>query len=100
MDYTIKHEITDDSLHKLTKTKIVYPMEIEATIHRLDDLSALSELFFGESSHLSRGLDRLVFECKRNKTLLKRKLCLDDMFIPKLLFAVDDQVNQWLSQCC
>ena len=100
LDYSIKHEITDDSLHKLTKTKIIYPTDIETTIQRLDALAALSELFFGETSYLSKGLDELVYECKRNKTLLKRKLCLDEMFVPKLLYAVDDRVNQCLSQCC
>ena len=100
LDYTIKHEITDGSLHKLMKTKIIYPTKIESTINRIDALAALSKLFFGESSHLARGLDQLVFECKRNKTLLKRKLALDEMFIPKILYAVDDRVNQWLSQCC
>ena len=84
LDYSIKYKITD----------------IETTIQRLDALVALSELFFGETSYLSKGLDELVYKCKRNKILLKQKLCLDEMFIPKLLHAVDDRVNQWLFQCC
>ena len=100
LDYTTKHEISDDSLNKLTKTKIMYPTEIESTIHRIDALAALSELFFGDTSLLSKGLDELVYDCKKNKTLLKRQLALDEMFIPKLLYAVDHRVNQWLSQCC
>ncbi len=32
--------------------------------------------------------------------LFKRKLALDGMFIPKILYSVDDMVNQWLLQFC
>ncbi len=100
LDYAIKHEISDDSLKKLTKTQVIYPTDIEATIQRLDALTALCELFFGNGSRLHHGLDEFVFDCKRNRSLLKRKLYLDEMFIPKLLYSVDDRVNQWLTQCC
>ena len=100
LDYSIKHEITDESLTKLTKAKVMYSTDIKTTIQRIDALMTLSELFFGENSYLTRGLDSLVFDCKRNKTLLKRKLYLDEMFIPKLLYSIDDRVNQWLCQCC
>ena len=48
LDYSTKHEITEESLTKLTKTQVIFPVDIEATIQRLDALTALSELFFGE----------------------------------------------------
>lgn len=99
LDYSIKHDISDDSLKKLTKTQVLYPTDIESMIQRLDALTALAELFFGETSLIFRGLDDLVYACKKHKSLLRRKLCLDDMFIPKLLYSVDDRVNQWLTQC-
>ena len=100
LDYSTKYEINEESLSKLTKTQVIYPVDIESTIHRLDALAALCELFFGDGSWIHKGLDELVYLCKQNKTLLKKKLALDDMFIPKLLYSVDDRVNQWLSQCC
>ena len=100
LDYSIKHEINKELLGKLTKTQVVYPTHIEATIQRLDALIALYKLFFGDGSWIHKGLDEFVLECKRNKLLLKRKLCLDELFIPKLLYSVNDRVNQWLSQCC
>ena len=99
LDYSIKHEITNESLSKLTKTKVLYPTDIEAMIQRLDALTALAELFFGDTSLIYKGLDELIYACRKNKTLLRRKLCLDDMFIPKFLYSVDDRVNQWLIQC-
>ena len=68
-------------------------------MYRLDALSALAELFFGDTSLLYKGLDDLIFACRKNKTLLRRKFCLDKMFIPKLLYSVNDRVNQWLTQC-
>ncbi len=99
LDYSIKHEINDESLSKLTKTKVLYPTDIEAMIQRLDALTALTELFFGDTSLIYKGLDELLYACRKNKTLLRRKLCLDEMFIPKFLYSVDDRVNQWLLQC-
>ena len=36
---------------------------------------------------------------QKNRSLLRRKLCLDEMFIPKFLYAIDDKINQWLMQC-
>ena len=99
LDYSIRHEISSESLKKLTKTQVLYPTDIESMIYRLDALTALCELFFGESSLIYKGLDEFVDECKKNKLLLRRRHSLDDMFIPKILYSVDDRVNQWLTQC-
>ena len=99
LDFSIKHEISNESLKKLTKTQVLYPTDIESMIQRLDALAALSELFFGDKSLIYRGLDEFIYECKKNKMLLRRRYSLDDMFIPKFLYSVDDRVNQWLTQC-
>ena len=99
LDYSIKHEITEELLTKLTKIQMIYPSDIEATIQRLDALTALSELFFGENSYLAKGLDQLVFDCKWNKILLKRKLYLNEMFILKVLYYIEDRVNP-IKICC
>ena len=66
LDYSIKHEISGESLKKLTKTQVLYPTDIESMIHRLDALAALCELFFGETSLLYKGIDEFVYECKKN----------------------------------
>ena len=100
LDYSTKFEMSSKSLDKLTKTQILFPSDIEASIERLRALQALVELFFGTLSFASQGLKKLVHLCTDHKRLLRTKNYLDDMFIPKLHFTVDDRLNQWLDQCC
>ena len=69
-------------------------------IWRLDALTALAELLFGDTSLIYRGLDDLIFVYTKNRTLLRRKLCLQDLYIPKFLYTVNDRINQHLTQCC
>ena len=100
LDYSTRHEISSKSLEKLTRTQVLYPATIEASIERLRALHALVKLFFGKLSFPEQGLKKLVNLCLDHKRLLRTKQYLDDMFIPRLLFMVDDRLNQWLDQCC
>ena len=100
LDYSTRHEMTSNSLEKLTKTQILFPTDVDASIERLRALEALVRLFLGKISIAQQGLKRLVNLCLDNKQLLKTKNYLDEMFIPKLHFSVDDRLNQWLRQCC
>ena len=100
LDYSTKFEISSVSLQKLTKSQVLFPVDIEALIERLKALEVLVRLFFGHLSPAQQGLKRFINLCMDNKRLLKTKLYLDDMFIAKLIFAVDDRLNQWLHQCC
>ena len=99
LDYSIKHEISNKSLKKLTKTQVLYPTDIESMIHWLDALAALCKLFFEEVSLIYKALDEFIYKCEKNRMLLRRQYSLDDVFIPKLLYSVDDRINQWLTQC-
>ena len=99
LDFSTKHEINKASLSKLTKTQVIYPSSIELTIERIEALLAFTELFFTEKSYLSQGLNDFLTMCKTNKSILRTKLHLDKMFIPKLLFSIDDRVNKWLIEC-
>ena len=100
LDYSTKHEISSASLRKLTKTQILFPNDIESLIERWRALETLVRLFFGNLSPAQQGLRRLVNLCSDNKRLLKTKLYLDEFFIAKVLYTVDDRLNQWLNQCC
>ena len=100
LDYSTKHEISSSSLEKLTKTKILFPVDIESSIERLRALETLVRLFLGRISPAQQGLQRLVNLCTDNNRLLKTKLFLDEMFIAKFHYTIDDRLNQWLSQCC
>ena len=100
LDYSTKYEMNSSSLAKLTKTQILFPVDVESTIERLKAFHALVKLFLGKLSYPQQGLRRLVNLCSDNRRLLRTRQYLDDMFIPKFLFSVDDRLNQWLHQCC
>ena len=69
-------------------------------IDRMKAFHALTKLFFGENSFPEQGLRKLINLCDSNKDVLRTKLYLDDMFIAKFLFLIDDRMYQWLKQCC
>jgi len=99
LDFSTKHEISKNSLSKLTKTQVIYPTSIELMIERIEAALVFTTLFFEEKSYLSQGLKLLLTMCKTNKTLLRTKLYLDKMFIAKFLFSIDDRINKWLTEC-
>jgi hypothetical protein len=100
LDYSTKHEMSASSLAKLTKTQVLFPQDIDSSIERLRALESLVRLFFGKISIAQQGLTRFVNLCIDNKQLLRTRQFLDEMFISKLHFTVDDRLNQWLKQCC
>ena len=97
--FLTKHEISKNSLSKLTKTQVIYPISIEPMIDRIEAMLVFTTLFFEDKSYLSQGLKMLLTLCKTNKTLLRTKLYLDRMFIAKFLFSIDNRINKWLSKC-
>jgi hypothetical protein len=99
LDYSTKHDMSTASLAKLTKTQIMFPTTIENTIDRIQALKTLSTYFFGIRSFISQGLTKLVNSCMDNRQLLRTKLYMDQQFIAKFIYAVDDRIYQWLRQC-
>ena len=99
LDFSTKHEISKNSLTKLTKTQAVYPSSVELTIERIETMLAFVTLIFTDKNDLTQGLKHLLTLCKSNKTLLRTKRYLDKLFIPKFLFFIDHRVNKWLSEC-
>ena len=100
LDYSTKYEMSKSSLDKLTKTQVLFPKDIEGMLERIKALQAFSALFFGDISYLGQGLKKLINLCDSNKDVIRSKLFLDEKFIAKFLFMVDDRVYQWLKQCC
>ena len=99
LDYSTRHDMSAASLSKLTKTQVMFPSSIEATVERIQAIHILSEYFFGRRSFISQGLIRLVNLSLDNKQLLRTKLYMDEQFIAKFIYAVDDRIYQWLRQC-
>ncbi len=100
LDISTKFAMSSSSLEKLTKSQVLYPVDIEGTIERLRALLALVSFFFSERSYPSQGLTNLVHKCMDNKSVLRTQSYLDQEFIAKFLCAVDDRLYQWLRQCC
>jgi hypothetical protein len=99
LELSTKFDMSQDSLKKLTKTQVVFPVDAEEMIHRIRGLSLLSDYFFKKSSFLSQGLEKLVNFCLENKIILKTRIHLDSKFIPKFLCAIDERIYIWLKQC-
>ena len=99
LDYSTKHDMSATSLAKLTKTQVLFPSNIEATVERLQAIQVLATYFFGCHSFISQGLIKLVNSCLDNKQMLRMKLYMDRQFIAKVIYAVDDRIYQWLCQC-
>ena len=99
LDLSTKHEISKPSLKKLTKTQVLFPTTIEDAIARISAIYVLSSLFFSEISILLDNLEIFLKKLLSSKTLLKTSQYLDEMFIPKLLFTIDDRIYKWLQSC-
>ena len=72
LDYSIKHKITNKLLSKLTKTQMIYPVDIKAMIHRPNALTALCEL------HKSCNGPLLSTNCKVCLKYHVKGFCLGD----------------------
>ena len=99
LDFSTKFDMSASSLHKLTKTQVLFPCDIEETIHRLKALHVLARFFFKKSGYMSQGLKKLVNFCVDNKMLLRTRLYIDSKFIAKFICAVDERIYLWLKQC-
>ena len=99
LDLSTKHEISKQAVHKLTKTKILFPQDIEGMMERVNALFILCKLFFGDQSLLVQNLQVFSLQCQKKKLLLKTAKHLDDQFIAKFLYSIDDRVNKWLNEC-
>jgi len=69
-------------------------------MERLEALLILCDLFFTRSSLLVQNIELFVAKCRQKKLLLKTSNHLDESFIPKLLYSIDDtRIKKWLNEC-
>ena len=99
LDFATKFDMSAIALSKLTKTQVIFPIDVEELTHRIRGLQALAVFFFKKHSFLSQGLKQVVNFCLDHRNLLKTKIYLDPKFISKFLCAVDERVYLWLKQC-
>ena len=91
--------MSEASLIKLNKTQVVFPVDAEELIHRLQGLHVL--IFFPRKNngYFSHGLQKLVNFCVNNKRLIRIRIHVDSKFIAKFICAVDEIIYLWLQQC-
>jgi hypothetical protein len=100
LDYSTKHEMSNNSLNKLTKTQILVPTNVDTSIERFKAIHAVIELILGRGSLPQQGAKKFLNQVIDNKQILRSQQFLDEMFISKLHFTFDHRLNQWLNQCC
>ena len=99
LDLSTKHEISKSALTKLTKTHILLPTDVDSMLERFSAVFTLAKLFFGTTSILVINLQIFIRQCYKEKLLLKTAHHLDEEFIAKLMYSIDDRINKWLHEC-
>ena len=74
-------DMSTASLSKLTKTRVVFPVDAEELIHRLQGLHVLTVFFLKNNGYVSQGLQKLVNFCVNNKRLVRIRIHVDSKFI-------------------
>ncbi len=100
LNLSTKFEMSAASLTKLTKTQVVLPRSVDDTIERFKALKILAVLFFSDGSPIPLGLMHLVDWCEMNKITLSKYFYMDELFLARIIVAVEDRIFQWLRQCC
>ena len=99
LDLSTKHEISKTALTKLTKTHILLPTDIDSMLERFSAVFTLAKLFFGTTSILVINLQIFIRQCYKEKLLLKTAHHLDEEFIAKFMYSIDDRINKWMHEC-
>ena len=99
LDYATKFDISAASLSKLTKTQVLYPVDIEDLTHRMRGLQTLAAFFFKPRGYMSQGLKQIVHYCMDHRRILRTRIHIDKEFIAKFVCAVDERVYNWLREC-
>ena len=99
LDYATKFDMSAASLSKLTKTQVLFPVDLEELTHRIRGLQLLAAFFFKRNGYMSQGLKQVVNYCLDNRTTLRTRIHLDKTFIAKFVCAIDERIYSWLRQC-
>ena len=78
LDYSTKFDISAESLSKPTKTQVVFTVDVEELIHRLQGIHVLTIFFLKNNGYVSQGLQKLVNFCVDNKRLIRIIIHVDN----------------------
>jgi hypothetical protein len=81
------------------KMTVAVPQEYHSLVFQLEAYAHASKYVFGEASILSSQLRSFVGKITKESTQYKNRIAGDKEFAAKVLWAIDEQVNLFLSEC-
>ena len=87
------------SFKKLTKNQLIFLEDIYQMLNRLKALNILVSLFFGERGLLDQGLSRIIKKFEGSKQILRVKKHTNQLFIAKVMYAINERIYFWLQEC-
>ena len=88
-----------DELKAKAKQDVVAPTDYNEMIFQLEAFAALMDILFGNESILTKKLTKLVRAIKLNAITYKARSSYDDRFPSKVLWAVCNRVQSFLTSC-
>jgi len=90
---------SDRDLEKAVHQAIAVPKEVDGMLHNINNLASSSELFFGENSIATGGLQSWRPHIANNLIIYESQAASNKEFIAQVLTAIDTRVNCWLEEC-
>jgi hypothetical protein len=88
-----------EELKAKAKQDVVAPLDYNKMIFQLEAFAAMIDILFGDESVLTKKLTKLIRTIKSNAIIYKARAALDDFFPSKVLWAVCNQVQTFLTSC-
>ncbi len=88
-----------EELKAKAKQDVVAPLDYNEMIFQLKAFTAMIDILFADESVLTNILTKLIRAIKSNSIIYKVHAALDDFFPSKVLWAVCNQVQTFLTSC-
>lgn len=91
---------SDDQIKASLKQEVRVPSSFDGMGQQLIYFTtAAAEIFFGDESVGVAKLRQLTRTISQNRKQFRNNIALDEWFVPKFLFAVDNRFQRWLRSC-
>jgi hypothetical protein len=105
-DYMVCHLIQEegqkksvDEIKASLKQSMHIPSDVNGPGIQIQLFAKASRIFFGEESILTKCLNQLHLKIARNKSSFKNEIALNEFFVAKFMFAINQRVQHWLKSC-
>ena len=90
---------SDKDLDQATNQTIIIPSTIDSMLHNLNNYAATAEIFFGDTSLLTIGLQSWLSAIRSDLIIYESLATTNQEFIAQVLTSIDTRVNCWLTEC-